>query len=384
MLFLFRRLAGLIFCYPASFSSTTTTAAAAFACWATTITTTSFRLQTAATQGKQCDKMNDDSREINNNKFRVLLHGGDNMLGRAVQLTFPVQSPDEESIKDSCTAAHYRDMALGHPSSSSSLSSSSCPISRPNLDEIRRQNLHGHGSYLWGDSLMLGLVGNVNVRLLNLETAVTRTIHNKDVPLWKGIRYHTHVDNIPTIMQGLVQATYKVQNGKSCDNDNEISKDNKRGSSPLIVSYANNHCMDYGRRAFEEETLPCLKQCYRDGLFQSVGCGYNLQAASMPAITNDGKFQVFAFSTGCSGTPPGWWATLNQSGLVGLPALIDHESATRALEIIKAVLNAHDGDSHTSSTRPSSSSSGCPHGRFRSTLDCSHVYESSSFRAISV
>ena len=38
---------------------------------------------------------------------RLLINGGDNMLGRAVQLTLRHQSPREEFIQDSLYAIHY-------------------------------------------------------------------------------------------------------------------------------------------------------------------------------------------------------------------------------------------------------------------------------------
>jgi hypothetical protein len=38
---------------------------------------------------------------------RLLINGGDNMLGRAVQLTLRHQSPREEFIQDSMYAIHY-------------------------------------------------------------------------------------------------------------------------------------------------------------------------------------------------------------------------------------------------------------------------------------
>ena len=103
------------------------------------------------------------------------------MLGRAVQLSFPVQAPGEEDIQDSCTAAHYVHLSLDHPSGAAKDHS---------LKEIRRLNKDG-GTYLWGDLPNLRITTEApDVRLLNLETAVTKSIHNNDVPTWKGIRYH--------------------------------------------------------------------------------------------------------------------------------------------------------------------------------------------------
>jgi poly-gamma-glutamate capsule biosynthesis protein CapA/YwtB (metallophosphatase superfamily) len=163
--------------------------------------------------------------------------------------------------------------------------------------------------------------------------------------LHKHIRYHMHVDNLEPVMRGFAQVTH--QHGSS-------SESSTTTSSPLIVSYANNHCMDYGRRAFETETLPALASASSSSLFQAVGCGRNIAEAYQPvrirvgtAHNNDNGatgagmstiLEVFAFSTGCSGTPLDWWAQEHTSGIAGLPALYDMPSVERALEIVKMAL----------------------------------------------
>jgi hypothetical protein len=81
-----------------------------------------------------------------NRCFRLLILGGDNMLGRAVQLSLPVQADGEEMIRDSCTAQHYLDMCLNHPSGHDN----DPELDAPDLEEIRRRNADC-GSYLWGD-----------------------------------------------------------------------------------------------------------------------------------------------------------------------------------------------------------------------------------------
>ena len=146
----------------------------------------------------------------------ILIHGGDNMLGRAVQLSFPVQASGEEFIRDSCTAEHYMNMALHSP--------------KPTLSEIRKQN-QNCGSYLWGKS-RFEMKHEPDVCLLNLETAVTKTISNSDIPSYKGINYHMHVDNFETIMAGF---PFKA---------------------PVVLCFANNHSLDFGRKALEKESLP--------------------------------------------------------------------------------------------------------------------------------
>ena len=188
--------------------------------------------------------------------LRILIHGGDNMLGRAVQLSFPVQAPGEEFIKDSCTASHYLNLCLDHPSGREN---------DPTLQEIRSMNAN-HGSYLWGDSREMSITPPPDLRLLNIETAVTKSIDNKDLPLWKGIRYHMHSDNYETAMTGFLSHGGGEQ----------------PASSPVVVNFANNHVMDYGRQALEEESIPLFERLQSDD-FQTVGVGRNLQEASRPA-----------------------------------------------------------------------------------------------------
>ncbi|KAF1790358.1 Capsule synthesis protein, CapA [Phytophthora cactorum] len=85
------------------------------------------------------------------------------------------------------------------------------------------------GSYVWGDYLTLKIHPPRDVRLLNLENAVTTTTTNYDVPL-KGINYHMHAKNIPLVLSRFVAATFK-------DNTNP---------SPYVISMANNHALDFG------------------------------------------------------------------------------------------------------------------------------------------
>jgi poly-gamma-glutamate capsule biosynthesis protein CapA/YwtB (metallophosphatase superfamily) len=250
---------------------------------------------------------------------RVLVAGGDTMLGRAVQLTFPHQSPGEEWIRDSCTAQHYLDMSLNHPSGGSATGNS------PDLEEIRQRNAKG-GSYLWGDYLGLTITPPPDVKLINLETAVTRSINKDDVPLWKGIRYHMHVDNFEKIILAGFQA----------------EKHGGGQIAPVVMSCANNHIMDYGRQAMEEETFPLLDRL-RSEMFQTVGCGQTIEEASKPATVALAEpsvnLQVFGFASGCSGTPSEWWATASRSGLMGLPSLGSNRDVNTAMKIAKKVFH---------------------------------------------
>ena len=220
------------------------------------------------------------------------------MLGRAVQLSFPVQAPGEEFIRDSCTAEHYMNMALHSP--------------KPTLSEIRKQN-QNCGSYLWGKS-RFEMKHEPDVCLLNLETAVTKTISNSDIPSYKGINYHMHVDNFETIMAGF---PFKA---------------------PVVLCFANNHSLDFGRKALEKESLPFFGHTRS---VQMIGCGRNFREAAKPAIVPcDGvEIEIFAVATGCSGTPRDWWATDVQSAVVGLPSLTNAASVDESLVIIRKVIS---------------------------------------------
>lgn len=243
--------------------------------------------------------------------LRIMLHGGDNMLGRAVQLTLAVQAPGEERLRDSCTAEYYLDMCL-HPSAHPQLT----------LKEMRARNAE-KGSYLWGDRYTMD--PPPDVRLVNLETAVTRTIDNHDIPRYKGINYHMHLDNLEPVLDGLREQTY---GGDSM--------------APLIVNCANNHAMDYGRKALEQETLPLLDRL-QSATLQFVGLGRDFAGAAQPAVVEcaSTKVQVFGFSAACAGTPGDWWATSKRSGLVGLPGLYSHSDADRAFDLAQQAMDNH-------------------------------------------
>jgi len=131
-----------------------------------------------------------------------------------------------------------------------------------------------------------------------------------------------HADNYENIMSGFVRETHGDDGPQ------------EGGASPVVVNCANNHGIDYGRRALDEETLPLFERLNNDA-FQTIGLGKNLRDASKPAtITCVGaNVQVFAFSSGCSGTPTDWWATDSRSGLLGLPGLYTKGDVDSAMAI---------------------------------------------------
>lgn len=240
--------------------------------------------------------------------LRLLIYGGDNMLGRAVNLTLPHQSPGDELVADSCTAQHYLERALHGGERQAG-----------ELQRIREENRDG--SRLWGDLLRLELDPPPDLSLLNLETAVTETIANRDVPR-KSINYHMHSGNLAAFT-----SLATVRHGAPAD-------------VPYVVSFANNHSMDFGRQAFERESLPRLRAL--PGRGHVVGAGLNFAEACRPAVISvrGTPVRILGFAAACAGTPWSWAALEGRSGLVWLPGISGADSADRAFEICRHAVAA--------------------------------------------
>ncbi|KAL7489674.1 hypothetical protein ACHAW6_015361 [Cyclotella cf. meneghiniana] len=276
------------------------------------------------------------------NLIRILFNGGDNMLGRAVQLSFPVQSPNEALLRDSCTAEHYLHMSL-HPTTTHAHENIR------SLEEIRRANING--SYLWGDYLKLTLDTPPDLKLMNLETALTTTIDNEDIPWEKGINYHFHLENFKGVMEGYQNACQETKG--------HATKIIQRTSnpSPLCVTLANNHIMDFGRQAFVEETLPFLSSYTKQhrGSVQFAGAGSNIQEASRPAhwtlklpSSNDNvkQVEVYVMAAGSmdSGVPRLWGAAADSAGVFHLPRLDSMQAVNDAVKLLKHWMTIHSID----------------------------------------
>ncbi len=81
-----------------------------------------------------------------------------------------------------------------------------------------------------------------------------------------------------------------------------------------VVSFASNHCMDFGVEAF----LDTLEELRRQGLLV-VGAGRNIEEARQPAIV-ECKGTRFAFLAYNSILPPGSWADARKPGCAPLRA----------------------------------------------------------------
>ncbi|MEO6825183.1 MAG: CapA family protein [Nitrosospira sp.] len=125
-------------------------------------------------------------------------------------------------------------------------------------------------SYIWGDALAELERMKPDVRIINLETAVTRSdAVEKD----KSVNYRMHPDNIPCITAANVDC----------------------------CALANNHVLDWGYSGLFE-TLKTLKMAD----IKTAGACWNIQEARAPAImsiTGKGRVLVFSFGSETSGIP---------------------------------------------------------------------------------
>ncbi|MGD2112849.1 MAG: CapA family protein [Gammaproteobacteria bacterium] len=171
------------------------------------------------------------------------------------------------------------------------------PYSRSALDYVRlAERINGpitrpvEFDYIWGDALTVLESTAPEVRLINLETAVTRS--GSPWPR-KGIQYRMHPDNTPCLTAAAIDCCV----------------------------LANNHVLDWNYPGFDE-TLATLGQA---GL-ASTGAGADHTAAQAPAVlpvARGGRVLVFAAGLPSSGIPSRWAATAARSGVNLLADLSD-------------------------------------------------------------
>jgi len=215
----------------------------------------------------------------------TLFLAGDVMTGRGVDQVLP--HPSDPRIYESymTSADHYvriAELANG-------------PIQKP-VDF----------AYVWGEALSELDHRQPQVRLINLETAVTRCAE----PEPKGINYKMSPQNIPVIAAA----------GVDC------------------CVLANNHVLDWGQEGLSE-TLRALG----DADVQVAGAGRNLAEARAPAVlqASGNRVIVFAFGSPTSGIPPGWAATKDRPGVNFLPEL-SVQTARRIGAEVRKVKSAGD------------------------------------------
>ena len=142
----------------------------------------------------------------------------------------------------------------------------------------------------WGDALRLADDMAPDVRVINLECAVTRS---NDFAPGKAVHYRMEPANLPCVT----------------------------AFRPDACALANNHVLDFGRTGLAD-TLHWLAG---SGV-AAVGAGLDLAEAQQPAairLPGGGRVLVFACGAACSGIPPSWAAAPGRPGLDLLTSLDD-------------------------------------------------------------
>lgn len=146
-------------------------------------------------------------------------------------------------------------------------------------------------AYPWGDALGELARRRPDLRIVNLETAVTTS-----EAAWprKGIHYRMHPANAPCLSAL----------GVDC------------------CTLANNHAMDWGREGLLE-TVSVLSAAD----IRTAGAGRNATEAAAPAVLPTGsgtRVLVYAFALDDSGTPAAWRATERHAGVNRLDDLSNY------------------------------------------------------------
>ncbi len=209
-----------------------------------------------------------------------LFLGGDVMTGRGIDQILPRPSPPaiyEPYVTDARTYIALAEEVHG-------------PIPRQ-VDK----------SYVWGDALLELKRHAPDIRLVNLETAVTRS---EDHWPAKGINYRMHPENTVVLTAAGID----------------------------VVALANNHILDWGYDGLAET----IKSVEKAGI-RHAGAGKDRRSASSPAVLDlgaKGRVLVFSAAHGSSGVPPSWAAEKDRAGVNLLPDLSD-ETAGRLGESVR-------------------------------------------------
>jgi poly-gamma-glutamate capsule biosynthesis protein CapA/YwtB (metallophosphatase superfamily) len=157
-------------------------------------------------------------------------------------------------------------------------------------------------AYVWGDALVEFERVAPDAKIINLETAVTRS---DDAWRGKGINYRMHPDNVLCLTSARIDCCV----------------------------LANNHVLDWGYSGLRE-TLETLRRAH----IRAAGAGGNAEEAAAPAvldIAGKGAVVVFSFGLESSGIAWPWRASVDRPGVNLLPDLSDErvrEIAARVRE----------------------------------------------------
>ncbi len=158
-------------------------------------------------------------------------------------------------------------------------------------------------SYVWGEALAELERVRPDVRLVNLETSVTRSREH-----WpeKEIHYRMSPENLPVLEAAGID----------------------------VCCLANNHVLDWGFSGLSD-TLASLRQA---GI-RPAGAGLNLREAEAPAVVEvpaKGRVLVFAFGSRPSGIPDGWAASADRAGVNLLPDLSE-KTVLRIRDMVRSI-----------------------------------------------
>jgi poly-gamma-glutamate synthesis protein (capsule biosynthesis protein) len=206
---------------------------------------------------------------------------GDVMLGRGIDQVLPY--PCDPTLHEG-----YVRSALGYVALAEAASG---PIRRPVAP-----------SYVWGAALQELRHFRADVRIINLETSITRS----DDYVAKGINYRMSPENAACLLAGSIDCCV----------------------------LANNHVCDWGRAGLLE-TLTTLE--HRQ--IKTAGAGRTVADAAAPAVidlSGKGRVLVFSFASTTSGVPADWAATPDAAGVNLLPDLSLTTATTIAARIAEA------------------------------------------------
>jgi poly-gamma-glutamate synthesis protein (capsule biosynthesis protein) len=137
-------------------------------------------------------------------------------------------------------------------------------------------------SWPWGDALEVLDDVAPDVRVINLETSITR---GGGFAPGKAIHYRMSPGNLPCVA----------------------------AAGPDACALANNHVLDFGRRGLED-TLDALS----GARLAAVGAGRDMGEARRPVIVTvpgGGRVVILSCGVASSGIPAGWAATVDRPGI---------------------------------------------------------------------
>jgi poly-gamma-glutamate capsule biosynthesis protein CapA/YwtB (metallophosphatase superfamily) len=194
---------------------------------------------------------------------------GDVMLGRGVDQILP--HPGDPSLRESYVTDARSYVALAEAVNG--------PIARP-VDF----------SWPWGEALSVLEEAGTDVRVINLETTITRA--GTFAP-GKPVHYRMSPDNLRSLTV----------------------------ARPDACALANNHVLDFGIPGLCD-TLDALTSA---GL-RPVGAGRDVEQARRPVtidVAGTGRVVIFSCGMESSGIPPSWAATAERPGVDFIPRLSD-------------------------------------------------------------